>query len=112
MTETKLQTTQYLRKPLYVEAVQVTKHNFLDVAEWCQGEIRSVGDDELVHREELEAAGNSFDPQLFFIRIRVHQPKNIRQTQAFVNDWLLYTNRGYKIYTPKAFRASFEKVES
>ena len=32
-------TTKYVRKPLYVDAVQVTEQNFADIARWCFGEI-------------------------------------------------------------------------
>jgi hypothetical protein len=79
---------RYVRKPLYVDAVQVTEKNFKDLAKWCQGEIRSDGTNEYLH-------------------VRVHTPKNARQTQAFVGDWLLYTDMGYKVYSNKAFQENF-----
>jgi len=34
-----IETTTYIRKPLYVEAVQVSKENFVELSLWCQGEI-------------------------------------------------------------------------
>ena len=34
---------------------------------------------------------------------------NPRQAQAHVNDWVLYTERGYKVYTPRAFENSFDE---
>jgi hypothetical protein len=92
-----VKTTQYIRKPLYVAAVRITGANFDEVAAWCQGEIQI---DELPE----EGTGKKF------IRVRVHNPKNPRQTKAFVGDWLLYTERGYKVYTNKAFHASFDEV--
>src|SRR4051794_12404919 len=92
-------TTQYIRKPLYVAAVRVTVGNFNDISAWCQGEIQ--------HDETPEGgAGKQY------IRVRVHNPKNPRQTKAFVGDWLLYTERGYKVYTNKAFHASFDEVSA
>jgi hypothetical protein len=94
---TAVTTTRYIRKPLYVDAVRVTKQNFDAIAEWCQGEILEEDD-----RNQQEQK---------FIRVRVHNPKNTRQTQAFVGDWILYTERGYKVYTNKAFRGSFDLVE-
>jgi hypothetical protein len=90
-------TTKFIRKPLYVDAVRITRENFNDVAAWCQGEIQ---------RDEIPGKGTSKP----YIRIRVHNPKNPRQTKAFVGDWLLYTERGYKVYTKKAFHASFDDV--
>jgi len=91
-------TAKYIRKPLFVAAVRVTGANFDEIAEWCQGEI-----------QEEDASGKS--PGKKFIRVRVHNPKNPRQTKAFVGDWLLYTERGYKVYTNKAFRESFDEAE-
>lgn len=90
-------TTRYIRKPLYVDAVRITGANFDEVVAWCQGEV-----------QEEEVSGKGTDKK--FIRVRVHNPKNPRQTKAFVGDWLLYTERGYKVYTNKAFHDSFDAV--
>lgn len=85
-------TEKYVRKPLHVDAVQVTVDNIEEIAAWCQGEL--VLDPNSAH----------------YVRVRVHNPKNVRQTRAFVGDWILYTDRGYKVYTGKAFHGSFEKL--
>lgn len=92
-------TTQYIRKPLYVAAVRITGANFDEIADWCQGEVQ---------QDEIPGKGTGKR----YIRVRVHNPKNPRQTKAFVGDWLLYTERGYKVYTNKAFHASFDEVKS
>jgi hypothetical protein len=92
-----VQAQRYLRKPLYVDAVRITSTNFEEIAVWCQGEIL---------KDEESGSGKKF------IKVRVHNPKNPRQTKAFVGDWLLYTERGYKVYTSKAFHAAFDRVES
>jgi len=93
-----IETTRFIKKPLYVDAVRITAANFDEVVTWCHGEV-----------QEQEVPGKS--PKKF-IKVRVHNPspKNARQTQAFVGDWILYTERGYKIYTHKAFEASFDEV--
>jgi hypothetical protein len=91
-------TKRYVRKPLYVDAVRVTQDNFEEIAEWCQGDVRDVSSDP----EESEYQGARY------IHVRVHNPRSPRQTKAFVGDWILYTNRGYKVYTQKAFQGSFE----
>ena len=88
-------TEQYIRKPLYVAAVRITNGNFEEIAAWCQGEIL-----------QEEVPGSMVGKK--YIHVRVHNPKNTRQTKAFVGDWLLYTERGYKVYTNKAFLASFD----
>ena len=90
-----IETHRYIRKPLYVDAVRVTSANFVDISEWCQGSI-----------EDSEVPGEGTGKQ--YIKVRVHNPKHPRQTKAFIGDWILYTERGYKVYTNKAFRASFD----
>lgn len=89
---------KYVRKPLLVDAVQVTADNFAEIAAWCQGTI-TASDGSQVH---------TLDPSTQYIHVRVHNPVNVRQSKAFVGDWILYTDRGYKIYTNKAFKGSFE----
>lgn len=89
-----IETQKYIRKPLYVDAVRITAANFEEIANWCQGEI-----------QKEETLG---EPIKTFVKVRVHNPKHPRQTQAFVGDWILYTERGYKVYTNKAFHASFD----
>jgi hypothetical protein len=96
-------TSRYIRKPRYVDAVQITPDNFSEIAGWCQGEIRANDGDELVSNGEV-------NPNASYIRVRVHNPKNVRQTKAFVGDWILYTEKGYKVYTQKAFVNSFDQV--
>jgi hypothetical protein len=92
----RITTVQYTRKALFVDAVRITKANFDDIAEWCQGEVK-----------QTETPGKGTGKK--YIRIRAHNPKNPRQTKAFVGDWILYTDRGYKVYTNQAFHASFDE---
>lgn len=93
-----IDTEKYVRKPLYVDAVRVTQNNFNEMIAWCDGELEF----------EETRSGSSRK----FIRIDVHNPhpKNDRQKKAFVGDWILKTERGFKIYTNKAFKASFDPV--
>ena len=102
--ETTSVSKKYVRKPLFVDAVQVTEENFEEIARWCQGEIRN-SDESAV---DVTAA---VEPTKQYIHVRVHNPKNPRQTKAFVGDWILYTERGYKVYTTKAFIANFDLVD-
>lgn len=82
----------YRRKPFEVLAVQVTEENMAEVSEWCNGEILKTG------------KGTPF------IKVPVVRPSMVRQTRAFAGDWILYSGRGHKVYTVKAFENSFEKV--
>lgn len=105
-----IETTRYVRRPIYVDAVRITGDNFVAVAKWCMGNIYNNERD-----ERIPAVGPAFDAsdaQNYHIRVRVHNPKNIRQTKAYVGDWILYTDRGYKIYTERAFEAAFELAEA
>ena len=102
--ETTTITTKYVRKPLFVDAVQVTEQNFADIARWCFGEISNIDESPVDRSADIE-------PTKQYIHVRVHNPKNVRQTKAFVGDWILYTERGYKVYTTKAFQANFDRVE-
>jgi replicative superfamily II helicase len=96
-------TRKYVRKPLIVDAVQVTVENFEELADWCQGSI--VNNDKSEPVEEV-------DPSIQHIHVRVHNPRSERQTKAFVGDWILYTERGYKIYNTKAFTGTFAPYDT
>jgi len=90
-------TKKYIRKPLVVDAVQVTTENFEELAAWCQGTIYNNDG----------TNPQAIDPSNQHIHVRVHNPRSGRQSKAFVGDWLLYTERGYKIYNTKAFSGTF-----
>lgn len=95
---TKVQTRDYIRKPFTVQAVQVTKDNFNDVAEWCGGRIMPVTDVK--------------DSRHAFIKVAVLKPMNEKQTQAFVGDWVLCQAGTFKVYTNRAFETAFEIASS
>lgn len=90
-----MQTQKYARKPFYIDAVQVTEENMAEVAEWCGGTQREANGPEAAH-----------------IKIKVHRPFTPRQTKAFVGDWVLKSETGFKIYTPVAFERGFEPVKT
>jgi len=94
-----MKTEKFQRKPFLVDAVQVTEENMESVAQWCKGNVVSTdpGIAEQLHK-----------PVQTWIQVETQQPMNDRQRQAFVGDWILYANRGFKIYTPKAFDRTFE----
>jgi len=82
-----------VRRPFEVDCVQVTSENMEEVAEWCMGNL------------------NITDKADKFIKVRVHSPLTERQTKAFAGDWVLYANKGFKVYTEKAFNNAFELEE-
>jgi len=99
-------TSKYVRKPLYVEAVQVTNENFADVLKWANGDLGVVNAGQ--GQEIIPVPEGPIDTSKHYIRVRVNNPQSPRQTRASVGDWILYTDRGYKIYTDKAFNDNFD----
>lgn len=91
-------TTRYIKKPLFVEAVRITRKNFNDVAKWCEGHIQT---------ERADAPQNAGKK---YLKIQAHNPINTRQTKAFIGDWVLQTERGFKIYTHNSFTESFDEA--
>jgi len=100
MTVETVETARYVRKPLYVDAVQVTAENFEAVAKWSMGDIMD-------NENFTPVGGHPIDPANQHIRIRVSNPQSPKQTRAYVGDWVLYTDRGYKIYAQKPFEDNF-----
>lgn len=100
-----IQTEEYTRKPFRVEAVEVTEANQPAVALWCDSEIRhaqkSVRDEkgELLERVKVP-----------YIKVHVQNPVNERQTKAYVGDFVLRSDSGFKVYTSRAFEKSFESA--
>lgn len=93
-----IETEKFIRKPLYVEAVRITSKNFDAIVAWCQGEVM---------QDDIPGRGRSKK----YIKVDVQNPKNPRQTKGKVGDWILKTDRGYKIYTDNAFHESFHTPE-
>lgn len=87
-----MQLQQFTRKPLVVEGVQVTEENFQEVAEWCNG-------------------GSYNEPKGKYIKVDVQNPLTPRQTKAFVGDWVLKSNRGFKVYTETGLKNAFSEPE-
>lgn len=86
-----METLVYLRKPLVVEAVKVTKDNIYDVAKWCAGDVRSSENAKV-------------------IEVNVLHPVNKEQMIANIGDWVLRSQHGFKIYNDRAFTRGFEQA--
>jgi hypothetical protein len=89
MSTATLEISKFMHKPVFVEAVQVTAENMEAIADWCGGAIQKSGEN-------------------VFIKANVPGAKSNRHTKAFAGDWVLKTDHGVKIYTPKAFEFSFQ----
>lgn len=84
-------TITYVKKPLYVEAVRISRTNFEEIIAWCGGK-------------------KCWTFKTPYIKVPVHNPRDKRQTMAFVGNWILQTERGFKVYTNRTFRESFDKA--
>lgn len=101
--ETIVKTEKFARKPFVVDGVQVTAENMQEVAEWCNSEVREVR-----QARKNQPEDDRKEAGTLYVKVRVLRPLSERQTMAFVGDWVLYAGTGYKVYTNKAFRATFD----
>jgi len=86
-----MQTVMYTRKPLTVEAVQVTDENLYEVAQWSGGDVNTNPHTGKKH-----------------IQVAVLHPLHQKQSRASVGDWVLKSSQGFKIYADTAFQKGFE----
>lgn len=91
-------TTKYVRKPFYVDAIQVTEDNLDLVAQWCKGSVQHLEDPNGV-------------PTDHYVKVNVQRPLNEKQTKAYVGDWVLNASGSFKVYTQRAFDNSFQLDE-
>lgn len=88
---------QFDRKAFSVQAVQVTRENMKEVAEWCGGSIET----------KVTPTRNGQRTEKY-VKVDVQKPLNEKQTQAFISDWVLLSGKKFKVYTDKAFHATFK----
>ncbi len=77
------------RKTFDVEFVEVTQENLLEVGDWCGGQI--VLDDGSSH-----------------IKLATPNVVNNRQSNAYVGDFVLKSPTGFRSFSAKAFKNTFE----
>jgi hypothetical protein len=92
-----IETTRFVRKPFYVDGIQVTASNMEQVAAWCAGDIQ-------------ESPSKGGGKPASYIKVKVKAPLNDRQTKAYVGDWVLLANGDFKVYTHKSFVAAFDSL--
>jgi hypothetical protein len=88
----------YARKPLNVQAIQIDADNMEAVAAWCGGKVLS-------HPPKKEGQA----PKKF-VRVDVLNPLSKKQTRAYVGDWILKSNQGFKIWSNSAFMKGFTHI--
>jgi len=93
---TPLPTTHFVRKPFFVDGIRVTSENMVEVAAWCKGFIKETAPKDKTKKPSP------------YIEVEVHRPMNDRQKRAFVGDWVLEAENGFKVYTDAALKKTFE----
>lgn len=88
----------YDRKPFSVQAVQVTRDNLKEVAEWCGGSVE-------VKITPTKNGSKHED----YVKVPTARPMNEKQTQAFITDWVLLSDKKFKVYTHRAFVHTFKE---
>lgn len=94
-----LQIQKYLHRPLIVDAVRVTAQNMVAVAEWCGASIQIPGE------KTSERPGP-------YIRVRAFRPAHERQTMAFEGDWVIKSEKGFRVFNNTAFEANFNLIDN
>jgi hypothetical protein len=87
-----METQRYVRKPMFVEAIQVTKDNFREIAKWCNGTAYESSDGHIT------------------IRVLRTRSTTIPRTKAFLGDWVLSSENGFRVYTNNAFLKAFDQM--
>lgn len=91
-----MKATRFMRKPFFVEAVEVTVDNMAEVAEWCQGHI-------------INSTGRSF------IRVPVYRATHPKQTEAYVGSIVTLSVRdsekSFKVYERMWLESNFIELE-
>ena len=78
---------KFVRKPFFVDAIQVTKENLEEVATWCEGQVCKD-----------ESSGQPY------IQVNVFNPTEVPDhSRAYVGRWILKAATGYKVYKTKGF---------
>lgn len=86
---------RFMQKPLFVDAVKVTAENIAAVAVWCDGTIET----QVVNGKAV-----------LYIAVDTLKPSRPRLGKAYVNDWVVKSEKGMKVYTPHAFEQCFIDV--
>lgn len=101
-----LETQQYSSKPRFVEAIQVTPENMVNVANWCDGQIHLEDSSTTwVELPTLEALAKAF------IKVKVTNPRFPRQSEAHVGDWVLKMGNSFKVFMNAPFHKNYNRVQ-
>lgn len=84
----------WVRKPFYVEAVQINEDNMEVIAAWCGGKILTT---------KAESTR--------YIKVKVKNPMTARQTMGFAGDWILKSGDSFKVYKDESFKKVFEETD-
>lgn len=95
--ETNMDIKRFQRKTFEVEAVHVTDENINEVAKWVGGYVSGA---------TPSASGRNNR----YVKVNVQHPLNDEQTKAYVGTWVLKSDKGFKVYKDRPFKANFDEV--
>lgn len=90
---------KYRKKPIEVEAIQLTEENAKEIAEWCNGACENF----MIN-----------PPKFGCLHVNFLEDKRILREEmiAFAGDWIIKESDGeFYPCKPKKFEKTYEKVE-
>ncbi len=90
-----VKTKLFSRKPFFVRAKQMTPDNLAEIAEWCGGTLASK-----------DVRGSKIQ----YVTVPVIRPRNPREQEAYIGDWVVAAGTGFKVYSNRAFIRDFDPV--
>jgi hypothetical protein len=89
----------WTRKSFDVRAVRITDDNIRVVALWSGGIVRRLPNNP---GEALRGVNKRC------IQLEVNHYNKLREVKAYVGDWILMTDEGFRHYRDKSFRLAFQ----
>lgn len=92
-----LKIEEHFRRPFSVEAVQVTRENMAEVAEWCGGEVT-----------DTVSGSGKVRAVVPYVKVPVQDAKRAIATMALTGNWVVKMGTSFRVYNPKVFGDTFE----
>lgn len=89
----------WTRKSFDVQAVRITEDNIREVALWSGGVVRR-------HVNNPGEALRGVNKR--YIQLEVNHYNKLREEKAYIGDWILKTDEGFRHYRDKSFRLAFQ----
>src|SRR5687768_8446525 len=95
-----METQKFTRKPIAIEAVQVSLTNYKEVAEWCKGAATLANYRLMGETHEMGA-----------VLLGKQGPKNDQTYTVLIGQWITKHHKTFRTWSKKQFEATFVKYE-